>query len=386
MNKYIISGVSPSAGGVGRLIAHLIETTESGEYRVLTRRNDISMKFLAEKKKWLSFLIEPFARLVARFTFLFKTSLIKNSIILFIHPQLTGYPLLFRFLKSRNRVFLYVMDNSFFCIQSYNYNNSIKGECTECLGSLDSCFDICAPFPNLKISKVDNLAYLRELKRYAKNIFFLAQNEKQKEMIALHFGSDCRVEIVGMNTGEFSASEAICREVEMPSYDIVFHGSTIYAKGIDYFVDLAALLPEYSFFIPDLKSNVESYLGRETTSPNLHFIKCDWETGLRDIVTNANLVLVPSLWSAPIEGALIKSILLNGNVAVVRSNFGFSSEIAEDAELIILEQDLIRSSKTISEFFRSERKIRSKQKLWINEFVKFNKSSNLFELINKEAN
>ena len=52
-----------------------------------------------------------------------------------------------------------------------------------------------------------------------------------------------------------------------------------------------------------------------------------WETGLEAAVRAAPLVLVPSLWSAPVEGALIKSIAAGRAVAVVDNESAFSHEL-----------------------------------------------------------
>ena len=51
-----------------------------------------------------------------------------------------------------------------------------------------------------------------------------------------------------------------------------------------------------------------------------------WESGLQDYVVNAKVVIHPSQWSAPIEGALIKSAKLNSNVATVSTLFGYEAE------------------------------------------------------------
>lgn len=178
MNKYLVSGVSPSGGGVGRLMGSLVAKAEIQGYQVITRRNNISMNGLAEKKLWLDLIMEPFKRVLAELIFSYKTAFIKKSIILFIHPQLTGYPVLFKFLKSRNKVFLYVMDNGFFCIQSYNYRQNSDGECFRCLSSLDSCAEECIPFPNLKVSKKKNLNYLKMLQKKREGDFLSGAEPK----------------------------------------------------------------------------------------------------------------------------------------------------------------------------------------------------------------
>lgn len=204
-------------------------------------------------------------------------------------------------------------------------------------------------------------------------------------MLINHFGINCRIQVVGMNTGEFVSSQMSGRDITLMHYDVVFHGSSVYAKGIDYFVNLSLNLVEYRFFIPDSKSNVEKYLGRKIDSSNMTFKACDWESGLRDIVSNAKLVLVPSLWSAPIEGALVKSILFNGSVAVVKNSFGYSSEISDEAELLVLDHDIADAARSIREYLKSESKNRSKQKMWIDNFYQSNEIINLFNVINEEV-
>ena len=173
MNKYLVSGVSPSTGGVGRLMRSLIVEANNQGYKVITRRNKISINSLTIKKDWLALIMEPIKRVLAEIRFLLKIAFISKSTILFIHPQLTGYPILFNFLKSKNKLFLYVMDNSFFCIQSYNYHQSSDTECFRCLGAPYLCKTDCKPFPNLNVSKKKNLSYLEVLQKKGKNFFFL---------------------------------------------------------------------------------------------------------------------------------------------------------------------------------------------------------------------
>ena len=45
---------------------------------------------------------------------------------------------------------------------------------------------------------------------------------------------------------------------------------------------------------------------------------------------NAKIVINPSLWSAPVEGALLKSIKYNGCIAIVPIDFSFKKEIPSD--------------------------------------------------------
>lgn len=50
MNKYLVSGVSPSTGGVGRLMRSLIVEANNQGYKVITRRNKISINSLTIKR------------------------------------------------------------------------------------------------------------------------------------------------------------------------------------------------------------------------------------------------------------------------------------------------------------------------------------------------
>jgi hypothetical protein len=385
MNKFIVSGIGPSNGGVGRLMYSLSEMGREKGYQIITKRNEVSLKKLFKDRMIIRLLMEPIIRLGASILFSFKVASLKHSVILFVHPQFAGYPLLFRLLKSRNKVFLYVMDNSFFCIESYNYDRLNKHECLKCVASINSCYDFCKPFPNKKLSKSTNLNYLKILREMNHKIIFLAQNENQKKLISEHFGIDCKVKVVGMDTGEFSGPNVGYEKKETIKYDIVFHGSTVYAKGIEFFVDLSINLPEFIFFVPDSKANVERLLAQKISNKNIHFVDCNWETGLKSIVTNASLVLVPSLWSAPIEGALIKSILINGNVGVIKSLYGYASEIAQEAQLLVLENNIKNASKKIQQFLSKKNYSTIKQKEWTAEFLRTNNLNNLFNLIDIEV-
>ena len=95
-------------------------------------------------------------------------------------------------------------------------------------------------------------------------------------------------------------------------FDIVFHGAAIAPKGIFFLLKLAELMPDYSFLVPDSYSNVYRVTKLEAPN-NVSFVQMSWESGLRQAVSSARLVINPSMWSAPIEGALVKSAKFNNN-------------------------------------------------------------------------
>ena len=133
----------------------------------------------------------------------------------------------------------------------------------------------------------------------------------------------------------------------------MFHGKPLIAKGILYFIELAIILPELSFFIPDTKENVKLVFNADLPS-NIFFKNITWETGLLEIVEKAKLVINPSMWSAPIEGALVKSAYFNNNVATVKTRFGFENEVSFVRNHLRLSPDFKVASVQILDFFETK--------------------------------
>lgn len=323
--KYLISGIGPGNGGVGRLMKALVPQYINSGYKIIYRRESKSVKALMAEKKYFHAYGEVLLRLYYSFTFYLRTYFIKNSEIIFLHPQTAGYKLLLRLIK-RNKLEIYVMDNSFFCIRSYNTHPVKMIECIKCLGNVQPEIE-CFSFP-IKIKKSKNIKYLKLLSQRSSDVSFLSQNNLQAVLIKQHFGVNTKVKVIGMETNEIiSSSLNEKRKSEDESeYDVVFHGSSIIAKGVAYVVGLAYCTPEYTFFIPDDIENVVKNVERDLPN-NITCQKMSWETGLKEKVISAKLVINPSMWSAPIEGALLKSAAFNDNVATVKTKYGFENEI-----------------------------------------------------------
>ena len=354
MKRYLISGIGPGPGGVGLLMVSLEPEYRSRGFDLITRRTSFSILRLLDRKKYFKIILEIINRSYDSIIFTCKCLCVFRSEIVVIHPQTIGY-LLFSYLVVFNRVSLYVMDNSFFCIRSYNTHPLTNSECHECLSSINP-HDLCYPSP-VKVPKYFNLLFLIWLQKVSRRINFLAQNNKQAMLLKAHFGNGIRVSVVGMNAesselpekynhpNNFSITQNIC-------YDIVFHGATSAAKGIYYLLELAHLLPEFKFLIPDTYSNVKK-MALTSLPFNVVCEEMNWETGLRDAVTCARLVINPSMWSAPIEGALVKSARFNKNVATVETLFGYESEITSIHNHIRLPSDTTNASKIIRKFLNS---------------------------------
>ena len=101
---------------------------------------------------------------------------------------------------------------------------------------------------------------------------------------------------------------------------------------------------------------------------NVTFFDCTWETGLKEAVANARVVVNPSLWSAPIEGAFLKSVAFNGNVAVVESKFGFSSEQMFNKFTLQLPANPQKAAGLLEEHLDNNKQYQVKAHRWLDNF------------------
>lgn len=349
--KYLISGIGPGESGVGRLMRVLKPKFELMNYEVVVKRDSKSIGKFLNEKSYAAILNEIISRMVDEIKFNLKINKIKNSEVIAIHPQTLGYSNLFKLIKF-NKVSLYVMDNSFFCIRSYNTHPEKNIECLKCLGSIDPD-GACQPFP-VKINKSKNIKYLLKLIRISKDINFLTQNNFQSLLVKKHFGNCSSVAVVGMDAeiNNYKAKQNLPIQPFSISYDIVFHGASLVAKGLLYFVQLAKELPNYTFFIPDHKCDVVKVLNMELPE-NITCQKMNWESGLEALVISAKIVINPSIWSAPIEGALIKSASRNNNVATVVTKYGFENEVDSIVNHLRLNPDPVLGASQLGDFLAS---------------------------------
>lgn len=354
--KYLISGIGPGSSGVGRLMNVLVPEYSAKGYQVIFGRTPQPLRPLIKGKHYLYFVLEIFARSYDKSLFYFRCLRIFCSEIVFLHPQTAGYPLLF-FLTCFNKVHLYVMDNSFFCISSYNTHPLAQSECLECVGQVQP-HKLCFPFPS-KVPKIINILYLKCLRLMSSRLRFLAQNYLQKELLCLHFGRDISVSVIGMNAVRTSLPDESLKTVKarrtsFAGYDVVFHGASTAAKGLFYVLEIAKLNLDLRFLIPDSRSNISRII-KDCPPNNVSCIAMSWETGLQEEISKARLVINPSLWSAPIEGALVKSALYNRNVATVQSQYAYEAEISSIVNHLRLPRDPVAASKILREFLASNK-------------------------------
>jgi hypothetical protein len=97
-----------------------------------------------------------------------------------------------------------------------------------------------------------------------------------------------------------------------------------------------------------------------------------WETGLREAISACKIVVNPSLWSSPVEGALLKSIKSNGCVAVVPVDYSFQKEIPFDV-VIHLKNEISESVRILSDAILSQQLIdnyKIKSSEWLEGYEK----------------
>lgn len=320
-------------------------------FRVLANWNRPSVRQLFRQRHYFRVAQIMALKGLNRAQFYLTTNSIKNSKVIFLHPQTAGFQTLIK-LAQKNELFLYVMDNSFFCIRSYNFHPSQKTECLKCITGTENIDSECAPFP-ARVNRDKNLNFLERLHEIAHQITFLCQNENQENLIKRRFGSDVSCKVIGMNTGElddWSPAELLQSANAADEPFILFHGSAVEPKGLDYFYRLAEKMPHRQFVVPSSKTQIE----HRAIPQNIEFRDVTWSTGLRELTQAASLVMNPSMWSAPIEGALIKSLAYNQNVATVQTQYGYENEIPNEIGLLRLPENVDEAAVLVGKYLEAE--------------------------------
>jgi hypothetical protein len=259
--------------------------------------------------------------------------------LVLFHPQMLGIAQTGELVQTRSArglaTYLYLLDSFFFCRRSYNHIDTEAAACLRCVGpgnEINADRMGCVPWPTRDAGASDFIAGLHEpVRRGLLRLF--AQNHTQAELARAHFGEVARIVHAGLWcadwTEHFAAFEAGAGEDHGDSaYDVIYHGSRDMAKGIGWILTVAERTPELRYLIPIDRGAVNIAGPANVTITDMR-----WESGLADAVRGARLVLAPSLWSSPCEGALIKSIVTAKATGVVDVPSAFSSEIPGDVVL-----------------------------------------------------
>lgn len=365
--KYIICGIAPGFGGVGKLMEYLSDKLDDSKYVMLYP------KTFSFKNRYLRWIINQISKQIF---FNLKLRGIKNKDIILMHHQSIGLKVTKLLIDHNKSIDFYVMDNAFFCLKSYNYIEGQNKECLECVGgNFESAFkNNCKVFP-YKHSANNNVKFLRYLKTQYKKIKFYALSVSNASLLKKHFGEDIFVKVIYFLTKDILRDQQNAKSLQYNNngYDVVFHAADLEAKGFIYIQELAKELKQYSFFIPTKKK-------LKHKKENIFTKYIEWETGLKEVVINANLVLTPSLWSNTPEAATLKSFLYNGSVGLIKNKYGFANDIDHKAYLQ-LSGDKNVDVKIIDNFLKEKKYIslRKNGKAYIKKyFESANKSMQIF--------
>jgi hypothetical protein len=329
----VLSGIAATThGGTGRLLRGLIE-----EQRV--KNLDVRFVFLGNRANITRALllrdpvsggrevIRHYWRQASRHWLLRQTKFVEAHRLVVLHPQEIGTRWLDELIARRWRggriTELFVLDASFFCIRSYNHVDGEDTSCLRCLrtGPVEASRLGCQAFPIRDRWATSFVMRMREHARQGA-VAFWTQTAGYRDLLEEFAGPGLKVGVAGLWTDDFFGLESSF-PVVAPMADVVYHGSWHAAKGAPWVLKLAHAMPERTFLFPCRRPAGESL------PPNAVFRPLSWDTGLAEQVQASSLCLVPSLWTAPIEGALVKSIAHAPATAVVADSYGFVGELPE---------------------------------------------------------
>lgn len=330
-NLCIVSGIGPGSSGTGRLIEHLEASAGRARARgwnltfIHRYRPGLSIPGALRRLRLFPILGELWRRLNLPFRRRLRLHQDSGAPLILFHMQHLGTRRALSLLRTwKGPAFLYVLDSGVYCIRSYNHLPGETGPCTACLGRrFESIRERgCTPFPRpdpFFPEFVSSLAGLVDTHR----VTLLTQSPGQTELLSAHFPPES-VRTVGMWTSELDELDAPGEPPSPGSGPVVFHGHDIEPKGAAWLMRVAMHVPDIPFLFP-----FERRRGRPAPPPHVEFRPMTWETGLREEVRRSRMTFVPSLWSAPVEGALLKSLMLAPRTGVVDVPTAFHREVPD---------------------------------------------------------
>jgi CDP-paratose 2-epimerase len=182
--KYLVSGIGISSFGVGRFIKHL-DYLNDGTVFIIKWKYIEAIRINKRNKKFLKLFFYSILQSILIVKFYLLLFVIKNKEIIIIHPQTIGWKLTLRLIK-RNKIKWYLIDNSFFCLKSYNYRSKV-GECLDCIDSAENCAEavIIYSSTNKVYGDMDQYGYIEKENRYVCKEF----PEGFDEEVTLNFSS-----------------------------------------------------------------------------------------------------------------------------------------------------------------------------------------------------
>lgn len=354
----LLSGIPSShPGGTGQLMRHLEKEILASE------RYDGTIIYCPNEET----LSEEQFRLI-----------IDTPRVVVFHPQMLGLSETVNLISERRTrglvTHIYLLDSFFFCRRSYNHLDSEVVPCLRCVGADNvSAGDRmgCMPWPKTD-SMAMTLIEALQSEVSAGHVHLYAQTPTQATLARQHFGDNAVIDVVGLWCDDWAEHferffESGTPDTTAGEFDVVYHGSRDMAKGLGWTLTVASQTPHLTYLIP-LDRGPANFAG----PPNVRIQPMRWDEGLFDAIKGAAMTVAPSLWSAPCEGALVKSIVTARATAVVENTSAFANEIPERVCLRLPAdptQAATHLSKSIQERWRPSEQARE---AWASNFQEWN--------------
>ncbi|MCF8506728.1 MAG: glycosyltransferase [Caulobacter sp.] len=350
----LITGIRDDLTGTGRFVQHIVDMLRRGD------RTDVRLLWSRQGVR-----LPPGT----------MDEAVEAPALLLLHPQFLGMREVLDIIERRTergrQTHYFVLDGSFFCVNSYNHLEGATQPCLHCLGGdvLAAGLAGCKSSP---VDEPDAFGLVGRLRRLgaAGSVVFHCQSASQARLVRLHFGPGADVRVAGLWCRDWTAvfdhaDRAPAPDTEL--FDVVYHGHVAQAKGLIWLIDLARHLPGLRFLVPAPPDMIRGELpGNLTVRPT------SWESGLDDLVRKARFTAVPSLWSAPIEGSLAKSLAVARAVIAVDVPTAFANDLPEGL-LARLSPDAGRAARELAELARADwHPDPDLKRHWIEEFRRFN--------------
>lgn len=333
MNLTIISGIGPDASGTGTLMRGLVREGMGDLSTTFVHRRTRARNPIKLARYYLN---------RALFPWMVRKAMKRKGEVIVFHPQTLGLELFRTIVEAREQTWIYVLDSSPFCLRSYNCLPAESAPCLRCLGNDGSAAKLHGCVNYFRSGPFQD--YMPGWVRSGK-LKLIAQCESQAKVLRAHFGKDVSVAIVPLSVPDITPSSRGMNYPKRARPLVVYHGAANHAKGVAHVIALAKAMPEWDFLIPSNRQELVRHFGEIDPCPsNLMLRQLSWDSGLSELVKSADLVLCPSSWSAPVEGAVLKSLAHNGLVGLYVHETSFASEIPPQARVAIDPDDILTTA------------------------------------------
>jgi len=351
VNQLFVSLIPTKYGGAGDYLEEILKNYY--EYKKFIIPN-FFMKIWILNRVYVFF----FRYFYKFFLKLFLKVFSVNKLVIF-HQQSIGYNLTTSLILNSNDIEFYILDSNFFCKKSYNEYNSKT--CFKCFENFDP-YDDCIHQP-YEANDLDYIKFINTLRDQEKKITFLVQTQGYKKILINKFPL-AKVKKLKMKHDRLIYDNIESFDSKNFSYDFFFHAHITTPKGLKYFFRLAKKMHNKKFFLPSNKN----FIG---LSLNIIVKNISWGKTFVEEIKKTKIILCPSIWTYPVESALIKSMLLKKAVAIIDVKNSFSEEIPNNC-VIKLTGDIENDSAILKSFLNEKKylKIANNAFNWATNYLK----------------